>query len=84
MGYQDVATLLNSGNAVFSATAGASANHAEKIAAALSNHFGFEIPMIVKSRTEFHLILTGNSVAVKPDAHSRFFVDNKHRTGRSG
>jgi uncharacterized protein (DUF1697 family) len=74
LGYGDVVTLLNSGNAVFRASAAASLKHAEAIAAALEMHFGFEIPVIVKSAREFDLIVTENVTEVRPEEHSRFFV----------
>jgi uncharacterized protein (DUF1697 family) len=74
LGYEGVVTLLNSGNAVFRSIAAASSKHAEVIAAALEKHFGFEIPVIVKSAKEFDVIVAENLLEVNSEQHSRFFV----------
>ena len=49
LGYEDVATLLNSGNAVFRAHRGAPAAHAAAIASALRHDLDFEVPVVVVS-----------------------------------
>ena len=74
IGYQDVLTLLNSGNAVFGATSGAPAKHAKAIAAAISSKLGVDVPVIVKSANEFGAIVDENPLAgIAPD-HSRLLV----------
>lgn len=74
LGYTDVVTLLNSGNAVFRASAGTSASHAVDIAAAIARRLKLEVPVIVKSSKELDSIVSENPFAVKPDHHSRFLV----------
>ena len=74
MGYTDVTTLLNSGNAVFRARSGTSAIHAARIADAIAAKFGFPVPVIVKSAKELAAIVADNPIAAEPDEHSRFLV----------
>lgn len=73
LGYRDVATLLNSGNAVFGAAAGSPARHAAKIAAALRTQLGVDVPVIVKSAAELDAIVAANPIAEAADP-SRLLV----------
>lgn len=63
LGHEDVATLLNSGNAVFRAGRGSAGTHAAAIATALQAQFGFEVPVIVKSAAQFDAIIAANVLA---------------------
>ena len=74
LGYASVATLLNSGNAVFQAAGGASARHAADIAAAISRRLGIEVPVIVKSARELAAIVSENPIRAGAPEHSRFLV----------
>ncbi|MCC7195446.1 MAG: DUF1697 domain-containing protein [Gemmatimonadaceae bacterium] len=74
LGYTDVATLLNSGNAVFKAHGGVSAKHAADIAAALVHSLEFEVPVIVKSQAELAAIVAENPLAVASQGLSRLLV----------
>ena len=74
LGYTDVATLLNSGNAVFRAAKGAPGGHAASIAAALAAEFGVDVPVVVKSARELAAIVAGNPIEVGAEEHSRFLV----------
>lgn len=74
LGYTEVATLLNSGNAVFRAAKGTPAQHAAKIAAALASELGVEVPVLVKSAKTLAAIVAENPIAVDADAHSRFLI----------
>lgn len=74
LGYTGVATLLNSGNAVFRAAKGTSAKHAANIAAAITEHLQVEVPVIVKSATELAAIVSENPINTEASAHSRFLV----------
>jgi len=74
LGYANVATLLNSGNAVFDATAGTPAKHAAAIAAAIHERLGFEVPVIVKSARELAAIVADCPIAASEESHSRFLV----------
>ena len=60
LGYTGVATVLNSGNAVFRAAHGTPARHASDIAAAISDKLHIEVPVIVKSASEMAVIVSEN------------------------
>ncbi len=69
LGYTDVRTLLNSGNAVFDSTIRASATHETRIAASLLDAMQLEVPVVVKSAKEFVAIEDENpltAVAIDP------------------
>ncbi len=74
LGYTNVATLLNSGNAVFDASKGASTKHAAEIAAAIASELGVDVPVIVKSADELAQIVAENPVKLEASEHSRFLV----------
>ncbi|MFO1288298.1 MAG: DUF1697 domain-containing protein [Rubrivivax sp.] len=64
MGYTRVATLLNSGNAVFCATGRRTAKaHAAAIAEAIASRLNVQVPVIVKSARELAAIVEGNTMA---------------------
>lgn len=73
LGYSDVATLLNSGNAVFRARGGASSMAAD-IAAALARRLKVDVPVVIKSAGELAAIVAGNPLDVSPAEHSRCLV----------
>jgi uncharacterized protein (DUF1697 family) len=74
LGHTDVATLLNSGNAVFRSKSGAPARIATDIAGAISRKLKVEVPVIVKSAKEFAAIVADNPFEVGAVEHSRFLV----------
>jgi uncharacterized protein (DUF1697 family) len=74
MGYTGVATLLNSGNAVFRARGGTPTKHAADIAAAISTQLKVEVPVIVKSASELAAIIAENPLEAQADKHARFLV----------
>jgi uncharacterized protein (DUF1697 family) len=74
LGYTGVATLLNSGNAVFGAPTGTPAKHAKNIAAAISTRLKVEVSVIVKSASELAAILAENPIKAGADEHPRFLV----------
>jgi uncharacterized protein (DUF1697 family) len=74
LGYTDVATLLNSGNAVFRAARGSAAQHAAQIAAALREQLGIDAPVIVKSAAELEAIVAGNPIDTATADPSRLLV----------
>jgi uncharacterized protein (DUF1697 family) len=74
LGYTNVATLLNSGNAVFRATKGTSAKHAADIARAIESKLKIEVPVIVKSAQELLAIVSENALAAGTQDHSRLLV----------
>ncbi len=74
LGYTGVATLLNSGNAVFHAPRGTPAKHSANIAAAISTQLKVEVPVIVKSASELAAIIAQNPIKAGADQHPRFLV----------
>jgi uncharacterized protein (DUF1697 family) len=74
LGYTDVATLLNSGNAVFRAPRGPSKKHAAEIAAALESGSGISARAIVKSSAEFASVLEEVPVRKEVLDPTRLFV----------
>jgi uncharacterized protein (DUF1697 family) len=74
LGYTGVATLLNSGNAVFRAAGGTAAKHSADIAAAIAARLEVEVPVIVKSASELADIIAENPIEPRTEDHSRFLV----------
>lgn len=74
LGYTAVTTLLNSGNAVFSAAAPAPAVHARAIADALAQALEAEVPVIVLSASELASIVAENPLAQQAADGSRLLV----------
>jgi uncharacterized protein (DUF1697 family) len=74
LGYRDVQTLLNSGNAVFSGAAEPARKHAERIRKAVVERTGVDALVIVKSAEEFADIIAGNELARIADDPSRLLV----------
>jgi uncharacterized protein (DUF1697 family) len=70
-GFRNVATLLNSGNAVFKADPPLSTDLNLILGAALASRFGFEVPVVVKSLPELEQIIAENSLAAGAQDHSR-------------
>jgi len=60
LGHSGVATLLNSGNAVFSAAQGTPHQHAAAISAAIADRFGLQVPVVVKTAAELTAIVNDN------------------------
>lgn len=78
LGHGPVATLLNSGNAVFQAASGGADAHRRAIGAAIVERFGFEVPVIVKPAAALDRIVAGNPLVFGADAHSRVLVVFTH------
>ena len=74
IGYTSVVTLLNSGNAVFRAPAGAPKKHAADIAAAILRKLKVDVPVIVKTATELAAIVAESPFAVEESERSRMLV----------
>ena len=73
LGYRDVATLLNSGNAVFSARAGRTDRIAARIREETARALGVDALVVVKSAAEVDAIIRGNVLADATDP-SRLLV----------
>ena len=74
LGYLDVQTLLNSGNAVFTGDAEPTAKHAERIRQAVLKKTGVDAMVIVKSAKEMAAVIAGNELGPEADDHSRLLV----------
>jgi uncharacterized protein (DUF1697 family) len=72
LGYSNITTILNSGNVVFNADSGTTAQHAGAIAAAIAAKLNVEVPVIVKSAKELAAIVT--PLAGNAADHSRLLV----------
>jgi len=74
LGYSRVATLLNSGNVVFSGDARTAARHAERIRAAVAQKLGVDALVIVKSKQAIAAMLAENDLLDVATDHSRLLV----------
>lgn len=74
LGYSDVRTLLNSGNAVFDSKQGSAANHAAQIEEAIATQLGIEAKTVVLSAGDFAKVVQANPLLDVADNPSRFFV----------
>jgi len=74
LGYTDIQTLLNSGNAVFTGAAGSAAQHAERIRTAVSRKLGVDALVIIKSRKDLDGIVAGNALQDLATDASRLLV----------
>lgn len=73
LGHTDVATLLQSGNAVFTAQ-GKPAALEKQLSAAIESEFGFEVAVLVRTRDELAAAIARNPLAGAEDSPSRFLV----------
>jgi uncharacterized protein (DUF1697 family) len=83
-GYEDVVTLLRSGNVVFTGPGGASAKFAEQLAERLREAFGFEIRVVVRSAAELAKIVKANPLAGVADDPSKqlvLFLSDRYAPG---
>ena len=74
LGGGDVATVLNSGNIVFTHPGRSAAKQAHALAEGIEARFGVATPVIVKSAAEFAAIVAGNPMPPRDADHSRFVV----------
>lgn len=74
LGYTDVSTLLNSGNAVFTSTGRSSSKHASDITAAILQELGVNASTIVKSAPELAAVVENNPIIPPASDHSKFVV----------
>ena len=74
LGCLEVSTLLNSGNALFSAAAAPAGKHAARIRAAVAKQLGVDAQVIVKSARDVAGIIAGNRLAVHSTDDSRLLV----------
>lgn len=74
LGYTDVQTLLNSGNAVFTGESDPASKHAERIRQAVLKKTGVDALVIIKSAKDMAGIIADNQLGAIADDHSRLLV----------
>lgn len=74
LGYAGVATLLNSGNAVFQAAGGTPTQHADAITRALAERMQVEVPVIVVTAQELAAIVAACPLDAESADPSRLLV----------
>ena len=74
LGYTDVRTLLNSGNAVFSAASATPARLAEAIRAAVAKQLGVDALVLVKRAQDIAAIVEDRTLEKLATDHSRLLV----------
>ena len=74
LGYTDVRTLLNSGNVVFTAPAGAKGDPGPRIERAVRERLGVSSRVVVVTAREWKTILAGNPLATPGRHPSRLMV----------
>lgn len=74
LGCSGVRTLLNSGNAVFTAPGRSAPRLAAAIGAAIHASCGFQLAVVVQSAATFDAVIADNPAVPPADAHARFLV----------
>jgi uncharacterized protein (DUF1697 family) len=74
LGYADVATLLNSGNAVFTGNAEPPATHAARIREAVLKKLGVDALVVVKSAKDIAAIIRGNAILAHATDDAKLLV----------
>jgi uncharacterized protein (DUF1697 family) len=74
LGFTEVKTLLNSGNAVFRGAARSAAGPAKAIDARLREGPGLAVQVVVKSSSEFRAAVAENPLVFPAADHSRFLT----------
>jgi uncharacterized protein (DUF1697 family) len=71
LGYEDVRTVLASGNIVFT---GAKAKARERLEAALAERFGMDIDVVVRTMAELQAVVADDPFSGEVDNPTRYFV----------
>jgi uncharacterized protein (DUF1697 family) len=74
LGYTDVSTLLNSGNALFTAKSEPTQRHARRIRDAVAKELGVDAAVVVKSGRDIAAIVEENALAKIASDASRLLV----------
>jgi len=74
LGYANVRTLLNSGNAVFDARAGTPASHAKKLRSAILERIGVDCEVIVKTADDLAAAIAEHPLRRHADDDARMLV----------
>ena len=73
LGYENIATLLNSGNAVFDAP-GSVAKIQKEFESAIVDHFGFEVDVVFRTTKQIDAVLKLDPFKKVADDDSRYMV----------
>ena len=74
LGYTDVATLLQSGNAVFTSKEKSPAKVVKQLEAAIAEEFGFEVSVVIRTRDELAAAIQANPLPGAEETPSQFLV----------
>ncbi|MFL5351176.1 DUF1697 domain-containing protein [Archangium sp.] len=74
LGYTDVATLLQSGNAVFTSKEKSPAKVGRQLEVAIAKEFGFEVSVVIRTRDELAAAIQANPLSGAEDDPSHFLV----------
>jgi uncharacterized protein (DUF1697 family) len=74
LGYTEVATLLQSGNAVFTCKEKNPAKVGKQLEEAIVQEFGFEVSVVLRTRDELEAVIKANPLPGAEDAPSQFLV----------
>jgi uncharacterized protein (DUF1697 family) len=74
LGYADVTTYLQSGNAVFTAPKRPAQALGRAIEASIAGAFGMKVSVVIRTAEELHSVLGRNPLPGEPENPSRFFV----------
>jgi uncharacterized protein (DUF1697 family) len=72
LGYGDVATYINSGNAVFTSPRDDPAELAREIESGIARDLGLEVAVLVRTRDELEAVVQGNPFQVDATGPARF------------
>ena len=73
-GLQDVQTYIQSGNVVFKSDETDNSKLENKISQAILNHFGFDVPVLVKTNSELQTVLNNCSFSEEKMEKSYFIL----------
>jgi uncharacterized protein (DUF1697 family) len=79
LGFDDVATYVQSGNVVFSGPRRAATTIAQEIEAGIVEQFGFEVLIAIRTREELAAVVAANplgDVATEPKLHHVMFLSD--------
>src|SRR5437868_805480 len=71
-GHSEVATYIQSGNAVFTAGSGTAAVVAGALESAIEKEFGFDVSVVVRTKSQLAAIVKGNPFADTTKVHVAF------------
>ena len=74
LGFSDVRTILNSGNAIFEAARARPEKVASEIERAVQGKFGFFVPVVVMTARDLHAIVAENPLRQAGQDPSKFLV----------